>query len=150
MAAGLAATAAVIHAVEAPRHLVEWWGYGLFFVITAVAQAALAVLLLRPPRRAEGWIARAGIAGNLAIAGLYLLTRTVGIPLVGPGAGEVESLDRSGLVATLTELLLVIALALRHRTLGASAGAVARRWAQRAGRAPRPGAAVHRTARLHS
>jgi hypothetical protein len=31
-----------------------------------------------------------GIAGNLAIVVLYLLTRTVGIPFFGPETGEVE------------------------------------------------------------
>ena len=120
-APALAATAALIHAVEAPRHFAEWWGYGLFFIVVAVGQAAFAVMLLLRPRRGARWITVAGIAGNFGIAVLYLVTRTVGIPLVGPEAGEVEAFDRSGLVATLIELLLVGALVVRHRSLGSSA-----------------------------
>lgn len=120
----LAAVAAGIHAVEAPRHFAEWWGYGLFFVVTAFGQSALAVVLLQPARHASRWIGAAGIAGNVGVAVLYMFTRTVGIPFVGPAAGEVEAFDRSGLVATLTEVVLVIALVLRQRTLGTLAPAL--------------------------
>lgn len=145
-APALAATAALIHAVEAPRHFAEWWGYGLFFVVMALGQAALAVVLLLRPRRGNRWISAAGIAGNLGIAVLYMVTRTVGIPLVGPEAGEVEAFDRSGLVATLIELALVIALVIRHRSLGSTAPAVERGSPPGARPAARPGATVRTTA----
>ena len=52
----------------------------------------------------------AGIAGNLAIVVLYLLTRTVGIPLFGPGAGEVEGVSFIGLCATTSEVGIAVAL----------------------------------------
>ncbi len=51
-----------------------------------------------------------GITGNLAIAGLWLVTRTVGIPLFGPHAGEVEEVGVADLFATTSELALVVAL----------------------------------------
>lgn len=118
-AAAFSAGAAVIHAAEAPEHFAEWWGYGTFFVAAAAAQILLAVLLLRSPRqealggarfgrRPDGrWVIAAGIAGNAGIVVLYGLTRTIGIPLVGPDAGEVEQLTRSGVVATALEILLI-------------------------------------------
>jgi hypothetical protein len=118
----LAAAAAVIHAVEAPRHFAEWWGYGVFFLIATLAQAVLALLLLRFGRltpRARAALIAAGIAGNLAVIGLFAVTRTVGIPLAGPSAGELEPITRSGLAATLIELVLVGVLVLVHRTVDA-------------------------------
>ena len=52
----------------------------------------------------------AGVAGNLAIVGLYLLTRTTGIPVFGPGAGEVEGIGFADVCATTSELGISIAL----------------------------------------
>lgn len=137
-APALAATAALIHAVEAPRHFVEWWAYGLFFIVVAVGQAAFAAMLLRGPRRGVRLISAAGIAGNLGIAVLYIVSRTAGIPLVGPEAGEVEAFDRSGVVATLIELVLVVLLVVRHRSLGTPAPAVEPASPPSARRAARP------------
>jgi hypothetical protein len=52
----------------------------------------------------------AGIAGNLAIVVLYLLTRTVGIPLLGPEAGKVEGVGLADLGATTSEMGIALAL----------------------------------------
>jgi hypothetical protein len=51
-----------------------------------------------------------GIGGNLAIVVLYLLTRTVGVPLFGPGAGEVEGIGFVDSCATTTEVGIAVAL----------------------------------------
>ena len=51
-----------------------------------------------------------GAVGNLAIVVLYALTRTFGIPFLGPHAGEVEGVAPLGLTATASELALVVAL----------------------------------------
>ena len=51
-----------------------------------------------------------GIGGNLAIVGLYLLTRMVGIPLFGPGAGEVEEIGFVDLCATTSEVGIAVVL----------------------------------------
>jgi hypothetical protein len=64
-------------------------------------------LLLRWPNRT---VLLLGIAGNLAIVLLYLLTRTVGIPLFGPEAGEVEEVGFVDACATTSELGIVVAL----------------------------------------
>jgi len=65
-----------------PEHFGEWWGYGAFFLVAAVAQIGYVPLLLRWPNQ---MVLMLGIAGNSAIILLYLLTREVGIPLFGPG-----------------------------------------------------------------
>ena len=67
-----------------PEHFEEWWGYGAFFVVAAAAQILYVPIVLLWPTQI---VLLGGIAGNLAIVMLYLLTRTVGIPLFGPEAG---------------------------------------------------------------
>jgi hypothetical protein len=111
-AAVLLLLAALIHVWVMPEHFEEWWGYGLFFLVAAAAQALFAVVVLKAPTPA---VLAAGIVGNLAIIALWAFTRTVGIPL-GPHAGEVEAVGAIDVVSKLVELALVLALAvlLRH------------------------------------
>ena len=106
-AAAFSLLAALIHLWVIPEHFEEWWGYGVFFLISAVAQGAYTAALLRWPRRP---LLLLGIGGNVWIIVLYLLTRTVGIPFFGPHAGEVEGVGVADLFATTSELALVVAL----------------------------------------
>ncbi len=106
-AAALSLLAALIHLWVTPEHFEEWWGYGAFFLVAAAAQILYVPLVLLLPTRI---VLLAGIAGNLAIVVLYLLTRTVGIPLFGPGAGEVEGVSFIDLCATTSEVGIAVAL----------------------------------------
>ena len=106
-AVALSLVAGLMHAWVAPEHFGEWWGYGLFFVGAALVQILYAALLVWRPQK---WIVAAGVAGNLLIIGLYVFTRTVGIPFIGPGAWEVEGVDAIGLASKAAELALVVAL----------------------------------------
>ena len=106
-AAGLSLLAALIHVLVAREHFEEWWGYGTFFVVCAALQALYAPILLRWPGRTVLLI---GAAGNLAVAILWLVTRTTGIPLLGPHAGEVEEVGALDLVCTLAEVGIVAGL----------------------------------------
>ena len=99
--------AAGIHLWVMPEHFEEWWGYGMFFLVSAVVQGAYAAALMRRPSRP---LLLLGVAGNLSIVALYLATRTVGIPFSGPHAGEVEGIGAADLSATTAELALVAAL----------------------------------------
>ncbi len=96
--------AALIHLWVMPEHFEEWWGYGTFFLVSALAQGLYGAALLRWPRRP---LLLLGVGCNLAIVILYLLTRTVGVPFFGPHAGEVEGVGVAGLWATSSELALV-------------------------------------------
>jgi hypothetical protein len=107
LAAALSLLAALIHLWVTPEHLEEWWGYGAFFLIAALAQGLYGAALLRWPSRP---LLLLGIGGNLAIIALYVVTRTAGIPLFGPHAGEVEAVGIIDLCATTSELGIVIAL----------------------------------------
>src|SRR5215216_5695045 len=100
-AAALSLIAALMHVWAMPEHFEEWWGYGIFFLIAATAQACYGLALLRRPGRS---LLLLGAAGNLSIVFLWAVTRTVGIPLFGPHAGEVESVGVVDLSATVAEL----------------------------------------------
>ena len=105
--AALSLAAGLIHLWVMPEHFEEWWGYGTFFLVAAVAQVVYVPLLLRWPNQI---VLLLGIAGNSAIVLLYLLTRVVGIPLFGPEAGEVERVGVIDVCATSSEAAIVVAL----------------------------------------
>ena len=105
--AALSLLAAAIHLWVMPEHLEEWWGYGAFFLVLAVAQGMYGLGLLRWPSRPFLLL---GVAGNLAVAMLWLVTRTTGIPLLGPHAGEAEGVGVLDLACTLAEVGIVAGL----------------------------------------
>ena len=105
--ATLSLLAGLIHLWVMPEHFQEWWGYGTFFLVAAVAQVVYVPLLLRWPNRR---ILLLGIAGNSAIVLLYLFTRVVGVPLFGPEAWEVEGVGIIDVCATSSEAAIVVAL----------------------------------------
>src|SRR5687767_9540155 len=95
-AAWLSVAAGAIHAMAGPGHAAEWWAHGLFFFGAAAFQAAYGLLLFT--RGVEGWggwgrVRRAvyacGIVATLAIILVWVVSRTVGVP-VGPEAFEPE------------------------------------------------------------
>jgi hypothetical protein len=107
LGAALTLLAAIIHLWVMPEHFEEWWGYGTFFLVVALAQGLYALFLLR-------WSGRPllllGVAGNLVIVILWLVTRTSGIPLLGPHAGEVEEVGALDLFCTLAEIGVIFGL----------------------------------------
>ena len=106
-AAALSLLAGLIHLWVTPEHFEEWWGYGAFFLVAAAAQILYVPIVLLLPTRI---VLLGGIAGNLAIVVLYLLTRTVGIPFFGPEAREVEKFGLVDVCATASELGIAVAL----------------------------------------
>lgn len=106
--AALSGLAAGIHLSVAPEHFDEWWGYGMFFLVAAVGECALVLLLALRPR---SWVIQAGIWTSLATMLMYLVSRTAGIPL-GPAKGSVETVDLPGLAATAAEGGLIVVLCL--------------------------------------
>jgi hypothetical protein len=96
--------AAGVHFVVMPEHFEEATIYGLFFACAATAQLLYSAWLLVRPSRA---LLTVGAIGNLAIVGLWLVTRLVGIPL-GPGAGTTEEFGGLDLLASAFELTVAI------------------------------------------
>ena len=113
LAVAFSLVAALAHVWAMPGHFEEWWGYGAFFVLAALAQGFYGLALLRWPGRT---LLLLGIVGNLGVIVLYLVTRVSGVPFFGPHAGEVEGVGVIDLVATLSEVGLVVALAVLLRS----------------------------------
>ena len=109
----LSTGAAVIHFAVLGEHWREWWGYGFFFGVAAWLQLAWAVALLS---RASSRLLVSGAVANLAIALLWLVTRTGGVP-AGPAFGEAEAATFPDLLATAFEVTLgpaALAIAALH------------------------------------
>jgi hypothetical protein len=108
VSAGLSLVAGYVHLAFLQSHWQEWWGYGAFFLATGVGQLLFAPVLLRWPRP---WLFAVGIAGNLAIAAMYFVSRTAGAPL-GPHAHAIEPAGTVDLATTGAELAIVAILLL--------------------------------------
>lgn len=103
-ASALSLLAAWIHFAYVASHWRDWWAYGLFFVACGAFQGALVPAILRWPR--STWVALTGIAGNFAIVGMYVYSRTAGVPM-GPHTGVAERTGAIDLGCTAAEILLI-------------------------------------------
>lgn len=108
LAAGLFGSA-VIHAAVVPEHLTEWAGAGMFFVVLAAVELAVAAVLLARPQSGVLLAAAVVSIGPLV---LWLYSRTVGLPF-GPGAGVPEPVGLADFTACALEVItLLVALIL--------------------------------------
>jgi hypothetical protein len=115
LCAGLSTAAGIIHLIVTSSHFEEWLGYGVFFLVAAIAQIGYAVvLMINSPNPTMLW---AGICGNGAIILLWLTTRTVGIPFFGPNAWEIEPVGLLDSISKIIEIFLVIGLVVLWRSL---------------------------------
>jgi len=106
VAAGLSLAAAYVHLAYLESHWRSWWAYGAFFLAAGAGQALFAPAILRWPSRA---LALVGIAGNVAIVGMYIASRTTGVPL-GPHAHVPEPAGVIDLSTTAAEVALIAVL----------------------------------------
>ena len=103
-AALLTLCAASIHFAVAPLHLSEYVPYGVFFVCLGIAQVGLAVTILVAPRRS---LFIAASIATIAVIGLWLASRTVGLP-IAPVPWRPEAVGLSDVAATTLEAVAVI------------------------------------------
>jgi hypothetical protein len=107
-AALLSAMSGLIHMLLTPIYFAQWLGYGAFFFLASVGQFSYAaVLAVNPPNRIILWT---GIAGNSLIIVIWAITRTVGIPYLGPMAGEVLPVGLPDLISKLVESAVIVHL----------------------------------------
>jgi hypothetical protein len=116
VAAGLSLLAGLVHAWAGPEHAREWWAYGLFFAAAAAAQGVYGLILWTQGIEVRGgWPAvrvpvyAAGILGNVGIIAVWLVSRTVGVP-IGPEAFETEPVGALDAASKTLELALVAVL----------------------------------------
>lgn len=106
--AALSLGAAAIHLAAGPAHVEALGDLGLGFYGAALFQVGLAIGLLRAGALAPGrWIRRVGLAGTAAISSAWLVSRTVGLPLV---PGGVEPVGTADLIATILQLGIIVGL----------------------------------------
>lgn len=93
-----------IHLGAADAHLSASRLSGGFFLVVGLAQAVWASLVLRRPRPA---VVLAGIAGSAAVVGVWLASRTTGLPL-GPHPWEPETVGAADALASALEVAVVV------------------------------------------
>ncbi|MDT7573643.1 MAG: hypothetical protein QOE05_3817 [Actinomycetota bacterium] len=123
--AAATAGAGAIHLAFAPEHLAEYRPLGIGFVAAGGLQLLWAALVT--VRDSPRWLYAGGVL-SLVFVGVYLLSRTVGLPL-GPEAFEPEAFGTSDLMCCALEVpvgLAAIALARRPAALRRRLGV---RWA---------------------
>jgi hypothetical protein len=98
--------AAAIHFAVMPEHFAEWWAFGVFFGALGWFQAAWPLWLTTEPPRPAIF---AGILVNAATVGLWVVSRTTGLP-IGPEPWTPEAVGVADVVATALELVLVVGL----------------------------------------
>jgi len=101
--AALSAGAAAIHFAVTFEHFSENLWYGAFFLVIAWAQLIWAAVAVWRLLRWWLWL---GIAGNAMILGVYLASRTTGLPL-GPDQGHTEPFGALDVTCALLELVLI-------------------------------------------
>ncbi len=108
MAAITALGAGLIHIGVVKEHLSEGWFVAGFFIVVGLIQLTAAGLLLRPRPALWLWL---GILGSAAVIGIWIVSRTVGLPLIGE-ATLPEPVGSADSAASLMEATTILALAL--------------------------------------
>lgn len=107
---------AAIHFAVAPAHLREYLPYGLLFVVVGLAQVLLAVLILVRPSAA---LLLGGAALSLGIVAVWLVSRTVGLP-IAPVPWQPEPVGLPDFLSTLMEWIAAWLLIAADARLDAS------------------------------
>ncbi|MEO6714193.1 MAG: hypothetical protein ABIM89_12295 [Mycobacteriales bacterium] len=103
IAAGLSLTAGVVHAIATVDHFSHYWLYGVFFMVVTYGQVLWGIALWR--NRASARALRIGAYANVAIVAVWVLSRTVGVP-IGPYTWDAEPIGLADAAATIDQLLL--------------------------------------------
>jgi len=118
------AGAGTIHLALGPEHLREWAVLGTGFYVSGALQLLWAALLVRRER-----LLTAGAVVSLLFVGVWLVSRTSGLPL-GPERWQAESVGRADLLCVALEVVVAAAALVLLRRPGAGR-APARRLATR-------------------
>jgi hypothetical protein len=99
----LSLAAGIVHGRALFDHVTHYWLFGVFFGVLTYAQVLWGLLIYRRPDDRR-WLMPAAV-GSLAVVGVWIVTRTVGLP-IGPWAGRPEPVGVADIAATLDELVL--------------------------------------------
>ena len=107
---------ALVHLWVAQERYAEWWGFGAFFLAVGVTQGLYCLGLSHLVERASFLVV--GIAGNLCVVALWIMTRTIGTPYIRTTSiesselrlGKTEGVGILDLGATTMEVALIVVL----------------------------------------
>jgi hypothetical protein len=111
IACGLACGAGLIHVEAAIQHVDEYVLYAVFFALLAPAQFAWGAAVYRRPGRR---LLLAGAVGSLVVVGLWIVSRTSGLP-IGPTPWQPEPVGAIDALATADEAVLALLAILQLR-----------------------------------
>lgn len=94
------AGAGTIHVALGPAHLTQWAVLGWGFYLSGALQLLWALALVRRER----WLVT-GALGSLLFVGVWLVSRTTGLPL-GPERWQAESVGRADLLCVALEVVV--------------------------------------------
>jgi hypothetical protein len=112
VAALLVFASSMIHSAVIADHFEEHWLIGTFFAVVTIGQAVWAMLIYSDPLSRRLLVA--GAVGNAAIAAVWAISRTVGVP-IGAHPWRPEPVGELDAISTLDELgaVLLVAIVLR-------------------------------------
>ncbi|MEA2190869.1 MAG: hypothetical protein QOI73_990 [Solirubrobacteraceae bacterium] len=108
LAAVLIFASSLIHAVVTAVHFEEYWLFGALFALTTCLQAGWTALVYGAQLVTRGLLV-AGAVGNAALAVVWTLSRTAGLP-IGPHPWRPEAVGAVDVLSTLDELIAVVLL----------------------------------------
>jgi hypothetical protein len=95
---------AAIHFAVTEAHFHEFWLFGVFFASVAWLQMVWAVGIIAVPTRR---LCLSGMIGSLVLVGLWINSRTVGIP-IGPQPWTPERVGFADVLSTIFEVLVIV------------------------------------------
>ena len=106
--------AGLIHLAVVREHFAEWWLFGAFFLAIGVLQIGWGMAALALDRAP---FSRAVAAVNAAVVALWVVTRTVGLP-VGPERWTPEAVGGADVACAVLEAAVVVLLLAAIRVPG--------------------------------
>ncbi len=110
----LSISAGIIHLLLIQEHMKESFMWGIFFLITGIAQLIFGIIIiimggkLSPINKSILYYF--GIIGNALLVGIFVLVRLI-TPPFSTEAAPINELEPNGIITIITEILLVVLLA---------------------------------------
>jgi hypothetical protein len=100
--------AGLVHLAAVSEHVAEWWLYAVFFLVLGVVQIAWAVQAMEGDSLP---VPSLFATVNAAVIGLWLVSRTIGLP-VGPEPWTAEAVGAADLLCTALEAVVIVLVVL--------------------------------------
>jgi hypothetical protein len=110
----LSISAGIIHLLLIQEHMKESFMWGIFFLITGIAQLIFGIIIIIIGGKVypinKSILYYFGVIGNALLVGIFVLVRLI-TPPFSTEAAPINELEPNGIITIITELLLVVLLA---------------------------------------